>query len=173
MENLSKISKFIFFLTVLFFILWSGTYISKFLLIYQFFEPTMDLKPEFANIDFAPIFRTISSVINLNILAYPAYFVFLVLFIIVSKLSIKNEGWLFIILAFTILTAPFEFNSLFKDYKILQLINSENFSNLVNLIKIKIVEQNSFPIVQFLFIVANVFLLVFKPLHKKVNKNEN
>lgn len=173
MENLSKLNKFIFFLTVLFFIIWSGSYISKYLLIYQFFEPTLELKPEFTNVDFTPIFRTISSVINLNVIVYPAYFIFLILFIIVSKLSIKNEGWLFIILAFTILTAPFEFYSLFKDYQILMKINNENFDNLISLIKQKIIEQNSFPIVQFLFIIANVFLLIFKPLHKKVIKNEN
>ncbi len=167
MENLSKTSKFILFISVLAFIVWSGSYVSKFLLIYQFFEPEMDLKPVFQNVDFTPIFRTISSVFTLNIIAYPIYFVFLILFVIFSKLSIKKEGWLFIILIFTILTAPFELLSLYKDFQILNLINAGKFDNLLHLTKEKIIDQSSFPIVQFLFVGAVVFLSIFKPLRKK------
>ena len=170
MENLTKTTRFILFICVLAFVLWSGSYISKYLLIYQFFEPEMDLKPVFQNVDFVPIFRTISSVFTLNIFAYPIYVVFVVLFVITSKLSIKNEGWLFVILIFTIITAPFELFSLYKDYIMLNLINSGRFDNLLILTKEKIIEQSSFPIVQFLFIAAVVFLAVFKPLRKKYNE---
>ncbi len=167
MENLSKISKYLLFLCVLSFIVWSGSYIAKYMLIYQFFEPEMILKPAFKNLDFAPIFRTISPIFTINIFAYPIYFVILILFVFSSKFSIKNEGWLFIILLFTILTAPFEFFTLYKDFAILNLINAGKFEGLINVIKEKIIDQSSFPIVQFLFICSVVFLIVFKPLRKK------
>lgn len=167
MENLSKISKFFLFLFVLSFIIWSGSYIAKYLMIYQFFEPEMTIKPEYQNVDFAPIFLTFSPIFTINIFSYPFYIVFLILFVISSKLSIKKEGWLFIILIFSVLTAPFEFITLYKDYVILNLINAGKFEGMINIIKEKVIEQSSFPVVQFLFICAIVFLMILKPLRKK------
>ncbi len=173
MENLSKVSKFLLFLCSLSFILWSGTYFSKFLLLYQFYEPEMTLKPAFANIDFMPIFNTISSVMGFNIIFYPLFLVTLICFFVFTKFSIKTEGWFFIILSFSILTAPFEIYSLTYDYKIINLIysGSGNAESILALVKEKIISLGSFPFVQFLFIGAIVFLTVFKPLRKKTNEN--
>lgn len=168
MENLSKVSKFFLFLCTLSFILWSGTYFSKFLLIYQFYEPEMTLRPIFNNVDFTAIFYTISSVFGFNIMFYPIFLVSLVLFFITSKLSLKKEGWFFIIFVFTFISAPFEIYSLTFDYKIVNMIFGGNYANdtILALIKEKIISLGSFPFVQFAFIAAISFLAIFKPLRK-------
>ncbi len=168
MENYNKVSKIFLFLCTLSFILWSGTYFSKFLLLYQFYEPEMTLRSIFNNVDFTPIFYTISSVIGFNIIFYPLFLFSLVLFFITSKLSLKKEGWFFIIFIFTLISAPFEIYSLTYDYKIVNMIFNGNFANDTSLllIKEKIVSLGSFPFVQFAFIAAISFLAIFKPLRK-------
>ncbi|MFH0733650.1 MAG: hypothetical protein V1773_03640 [bacterium] len=173
MQNLSKVSKFLLFLCSLAFILWGGTYFSKFFLLYQFYEPEMTLKTAYTNINFMPIFNTIMPIIGLNILFYPLFLLSLVLFSASSKLKIKNEGWFFIILSFSLITAPFEIYSLTYDYNIINHIynGSNDAANILALIKEKIVSLGSFPFVQFLFIIAIVFLAVYKPLRKKTDEN--
>ena len=116
-----------------------------------------------------PIFNTISSVMGFNIIFYPLFLVTLICFFAFTKFSIKAEGWFFIILTFTILTAPFEIYSLTYDYKIINLIygGTNNASAILDLVKEKIISLGSFPFVQFLFIAAIVFLAIYKPLRKK------
>jgi hypothetical protein len=62
------------------------------------------------------------------------------------------------------------------DYKIVSLINSESFNpnDVIELIKDRFKTFSSFPIIEIFSYFAVIFLLIFKPLTKKVfQANEN
>lgn len=169
MNNIGKISKALLFLTVLSFVLWLGGYISRQIIVYQLFEPeNMDLRAMYNGSNLEAVINTIYPVITYNIITYPLFLVLFISFLITSRVSLKKEGWLFIILAAIILTAPFEIYLLTIDWEILQKIlhSLNNTAAIVDLIRERISALSSFSLIEILVFMGALFLFLFKPLRK-------
>lgn len=170
MNNLSRISKFILYLTVLTFVLWLGGYISRQIIVFQLFEPeNMDLRGIYTASNLEAVINTIYPVITYNIITYPVFLVSLLVFIVISKVSLKKEGWLFIVLAAIVITAPFEIYLLTIDWNILQktLHSLNRTSEIIDLLRERITALSSFSLIEILVYMGAVFLFLFKPLRRE------
>lgn len=173
MKNLSKVSKFFLFLSALAFSLWLGGYVVRQLVIYQFFEPeNLSLRPLYNFVNLKIVFITISPIILFNIITFPAFILSFLIFSLTNKIEFKKEGWLFIVSLVIIITAPFEFFLLFKDYKIFNGIYYETISSeiLIGMIKERMQVFSSFSLIEIFSYIGIIFLFVFRPLRKS---NEN
>src|SRR3989339_260769 len=125
MKNNNLFLKIVQFLLVGSFIFWLGSYISRHLVVYQLFEPEgLVLRSVYDVENLKTVWITISPLIVSNIIAFPIFVVLYAIYLIVSKDSLKKEGWLFISTLIILVTAPFEIFLLLKDYKIISLIYS-------------------------------------------------
>lgn len=173
MHKLNNISKILLTITLIFGSIWLGGYIARHLVIYQFFDPdNFKLLDIYNNSTSQNSIRLIQSLLVLNIITYSIFLIFLFLFIIVSRINLKQNGWLFICLLIVLITAPFEIFLLTKDYEILlQIVNVKFDSlNVLTLIKNRIEVLSSFSIIEIFAYISMFFLIIFKPL-TKLNEN--
>ncbi|MEG8947383.1 hypothetical protein [Rosettibacter firmus] len=169
MEKLTNISKTILFITLLFLIFWLGGYVARHLVIYQFFEPeNLELKPLFQNNSLNVNLYLILPLFVFNIISYIIFLITFILFLFISKINLKNEGWLLITTLIIIITAPFEIYLLVKDYQISKSIyyNLTDAVTIINFIRERITSLNGFSLIEIFSYCAIIFLLVFKPLRK-------
>lgn len=169
MEKLTYISKTILFITLIFFVFWLGGYIARHLVIYQFFEPeNLELKQLFQNSSLNVNLYLILPLLVFNIISYIIFLITFILFLFVSKINLKNEGWLLITTLIIFITAPFEIYLLIKDYEISKSIyhNLTDAITIINSIRNRITLLNGFSLIEIFSYCAIVFLLVFKPLRK-------
>ena len=174
MQKLSKISRIFLSLSVIFFAVWYGGYISRHILIYRLFEPeNLALQPMFNMQNLAPVFDVISTVLTLNLIAYPVFLITFAAFLFTSKISLKKEGWLFIITALIFITAPFEIYLMTFDLKIALKTISSNFSvdEILAIIKERMTVLSSFSLIELFCYAGALFILVFQPLKQKKNEN--
>lgn len=169
MQNLTKLSKIILALTTLFFTVWLGSYISRQVVIYQFFDPeNLSLKLIYSINNLSEVLFTIFPLIVLNIVSYTAFLLSLLVFLFQSKISLKKEGWLFISVLVVLICAPFEIFLILKDYKIANAIYSQNFDPLaiVNLIRDRMTILSSFSLIEIISFIGIIFLFVIQPMKK-------
>lgn len=176
MKNNNLFVKIVQFLLVSSFIFWLGSYISRHLVIYQLFEPEgLVLRSVYNAENLKNVWLTISPLIVSNLIAFPTFIVFFVIYIIISKTSLKKEGWLFISAMIILITAPFEIFLLLKDYKIISLIYSSTLESnkVLELVRERITILSSFSLIEIFSYLAIVFLTILKPLSKSdENKRE-
>ena len=94
------------------------------------------------------MFFSQNPVLTLILISYPVFLVSFVTFLFISKISLKENGWFFIITMIVVLTAPFEMYLLSIDFKIFRFVNSGIFD--VNDV---------------------IYLMIAKPFSKKSNEN--
>lgn len=176
MKNTNLFLKIVQFLLISSFIFWLGSYISRHLVIYQLFEPEgLVLRSLYNTDNLKTIWITISPLIVTNLIAFPTFILFFITYIIVSKTSLKREGWLFISAIIILVTAPFEIFLLLKDYKIISLIYSSTFDSnkVLELVRERLNILSSFSLIEIFSYLAIVFLTILKPLSKSdENKRE-
>lgn len=173
MKNISLLSKTIAFIAAAAFTLWLGSYFSRLLVVYQLFDAeTLQLKSIYDNNVLNQVFYTILPLLLTNISAYLTFLIFFILFIFISKIKLKQNGWLFIILLIVLVTAPFELFLIYKDYQIVNLILGLNPDSLkiLETVKDRMLILNSFSLIEVFCFIAIIFLTIFKPL-KKNNEN--
>ncbi|MGE5680616.1 MAG: hypothetical protein ACM34K_07025, partial [Bacillota bacterium] len=91
MQNLSKVSKFFLYICTLSGILWLGGYLSRLLLTYQLFEPRDFILKSYVNQqNLGGIFVTLNSSVTFTMIFYSLFIVSFILFIITSKISLKE-----------------------------------------------------------------------------------
>ncbi len=159
-------------LCVISFAVWLGSYISRQLIVYQLFEPiNLELKNLYNLQNITDVLETILPILVINLISYLFFLLLFFLYIFYSKIEIKNEGWLFIILMIVIITAPFELYLALLDYKIIGLLYSGTFdtNTVVELIRKRIVVLSSFPLIEVFSYIAVIFIVIFKPLRKNEN----
>ena len=170
MENLNKISKSVLFLMLVSFVLYAGGYLTKLVLIGQFFDAeTMELKSIFANQNLTLTLQSLLPSFTVALVFYLAFLVFFSLFLILSKVNLRDYGWLFIITIIIVVTTPFELYLILKyDWKIINTLYSMNFDpNLqIELIKNRIIDLGPFPLVLLFSNILVILLATFKPLQK-------
>ncbi len=106
---------------------------------------------------------------------YIIFIISFVLFLIFCKMSLKQNGWLFIITILVLITFPFEVYLMTIDYKIiLALPGNFDPKYIISLIVERFKVFNSFSIIEIISYFAMIYLAIFQPLtsNKKLN-NEN
>lgn len=167
MKALSKISKIFLFLFVSTGAVWLGSYITRLSLFYNLFQANEFVLKEFVSEqNMVEIFKTLTASITINLIFYLLMLSTFLTFIISSKLSLKQNGWLFISMILILLTAPFELYLCVIDYKILSQVLSADFAanDTLKLIIERFTIFSSFPIVEILSYFAVAYFFLFQPL---------
>jgi hypothetical protein len=175
MKKSSKLSNVIGYLALTAGSIWFGAYIARLLITYQMFEETeFVLKNYVTDTNLSAIFQTIFPLVNLTFYSYIVMIIAFTLFLILSRIKLKENGWLLIIALIVYLTFPLEVLLLIVDYKMIVLFLNEQFSSeqLLQLTIERMSNLSSFPIILVLSYLTIPFFLVFKPFTLKV-KDEN
>jgi len=167
MKKTSVLSKVFAYFSLSSGAIWLGTYISGYVIIYQLFKADELVLKDFVTASiFKGIFNTTTSLIILSDVLYVILIISFTLFILISKIKLKENGWLFIIAAIIYITFPFEVFNLTKDYKliILNISGSFDFNLILTTLTDKLSSLSSFPLIHILCYLTIPYLLIFKPL---------
>ncbi len=170
MEKLKKPAKLILFITLLSGILWFGSYTARLFLTFQLFQPkNLLFKPYINGDNLTGIYTTFNPIITFTFICYLVFLITFTLFLIISKVSLKKEGWLFIILLIIYITAPFEIYLMTLDWKTIMILISGNFKadEITQLFVKRLSILSSFSLIEIFTYVGIIFLAVFKPLRIK------
>ncbi len=170
MKNLSRSSLFILFLACLSGSLWLGSYVVKLFVSYRLFEETGFVLRGYLNeSNLSEIFKIMLPLFLTSFVLYMIFIITFILFVFVSGLKFKKNGWLFIITLLVIITFPFEAYLMNIDYKIIWLISNDYFnsSEVIELITKRFKIFSSFSVIEVFCYFAIIFLLIFKPLTKE------
>ena len=174
MNTLNKTSKIFAFLAVITCSLWIGAYLSRLFLSYQLFEAQdLSLKTYITSANLTGILTTMLPPITTTFVLYICFIISFALFIIVSHIKLRNNGWLFIIAVIILITLPFEIYLMTIDYSIILQLNHGiyNTSDIVDLFVKRIKVLGSFPLIEIFCYLSFYYFLLFRPLTK--DKNEN
>ena len=155
--------------------IWFGAYVSRLLTTYQMFKETeYTLKDYISNANLSAIFQTTFPLVNLTFYSYILMTISFTLFLILSRLKLKENGWLLIVTLIIYLTLPLESLLLMTDYKLIVLFLNEQFGSeqILKLVVERLSKLSSFPIILILSYFIIPYFLVFKPFTLKV-KDEN
>ncbi len=176
MYNLSKTSKIFLLLTTLSGSLWMGAYFARLIVFYQLFKPKeLILRPIFNEQNLHPVLVELNSLIILTLVLYLVFIITYFIFITISKISLKENGWLFIVTIIIFLTLPFELYLVSFDYRIISSILTGNFNSMeiVQLIIKRFKVLSSFPVIELFCYFSIIYFVLFKPLTKKNPAYEN
>ena len=172
MNKLNKTSKIFAYLALITCSLWVGTYLSRLFLSYQLFvAQDLSLKPYITSANLAGILTTLLPAVTSTFVLYICFIVSFALFIIVSHIKLRNNGWLFIISIIILITLPFEIYLMTLDYSIITQLNygTYNTSDIINLFVRRIKVLGSFPLIEIFCYLSFYYFILFRPL----TKNEN
>lgn len=153
--------------------LWIGTYLSKLFTIYYLFEgPELILRNYVKQQNLDAVLRILLPLHTLQIITYLLFIFTFILFIIFSKVSIKYNGWLFIIIMIVLVTLPFEIYLMTIDLKFIQSIMSNTFNadQLIDLLRKRITVLGSYPLVALFSYISIYYFIVFQPFTKIIKK---
>ena len=173
MKNTNILSKIFLYLTVLSGILWVGGYFPRLAVTYQLFEKTDFIVKSFLNNQNLPgIFIILNGAIILTCVLYIIFIISFIAFLLTSRLSLKENGWLFIIAILIVITAPFEIYLMTIDHTFINLIFSGQFipNDILALIIKRFKIFGSFPIIELLCYFAMIYLLIFQPMKMSKKK---
>ena len=176
MDNLSKTSKIFLLLTTLSGSLWMGAYFARLIVFYQLFDPReLILRPIFNEQNLHAVLIELNPLIILTLVLYLVFIITYFIFITISKISLKENGWLFIITVIIFITLPFELYLISFDYKIISSILTGNFNSMeiIQLIIKRFKVLSSFPVIELFCYFSIIYFVLFKPLTKKKPAYEN
>lgn len=170
MKNTSTFSKIFAVLSLISAAIWVGSYLSRLFLVYQLFEgPDLIVKGFINNNNVTGILFSILPSIVVHFVSFIVMLISTVIFYLTSKISLRFNGWLFIILIAILITAPFEIYLMSIDYKVIMMINSGSFDSntIIILLRDRIKDLSSYSIVAILTYLSFYYFIVFQPLTKK------
>lgn len=170
MQKLQTFSKIFSVLSLMSASIWIGSYLSRLFLIYQIFEgPDLVIKSFINDSNIDGILFAIMPAIVVHFLAFIFMIVSTTLFFVTSKINLRNNGWLFIILVAVIITLPFEIYLMSIDLKVILMLQSSSFDSalIITLLRDRIKELSSYSIVAILTYLSFYYFIVFQPLTKK------
>ena len=170
MKNISTISKVFAVLSLITAAIWVGSYLSRLFLVYQLFEgPDLILKSYITNENFNGILFSILPSFVVHFIAFIVMFLSTIIFYLTSKINLRYNGWLFIILIAIIINTPFEIFLMLIDYKIIMMLNNGSFDSntVISLLRDRIKDLSSYSIVAILTYLSFYYFIVFQPLTKK------
>lgn len=169
MRNISTSSKIFAFVSISSGSVWLGSYLARLFLNYQLFEgPGLVLKSYVTPDNIHGILYTLLPSVIVTFFSFILMVLFFILFLISSKLSLKISGWLFIICILLFVTLPFEVYLMLIDYKLILGLISGSFDSqyMLTLIRNRIQNLSSFPIVELFCYLSFYYFIVFQPLTK-------
>ncbi|GJQ44197.1 MAG: hypothetical protein JETCAE03_36950 [Ignavibacteriaceae bacterium] len=173
MKPYSLTSKILLIFTFASGTLWLGSYTVKLFSFFNLFDldpnNSLILKSTLINVDMKPVIFELLPVLTISLSSYIIFIASGLLFLFISKVNLKENGWLFIILMIVLFCLPFEIYLSLKDYKLIMMIinNTSDSSGMVEIIKSRITVLSSFPIVALILHYSLFILVVFRPLTKK------
>ncbi len=177
MRNLNKFSKIFLFICFTSGALWFGSYFARLTLTYHLFKGNQFQLNDFVNGQNLPgIISAFNAVILLTSILYIIFIVSLIIFLISSKINLKQNGWLFIISAIIFITLPFEVYLMTIDYRtIIQVAGGVfNANEIINLYVKRFKVLSSFPVVEIICYFAVIFFILFQPFkYKQKEKHED
>ena len=175
MKNQKFIVRLMTFISMLSGSLWLGAYAIRMIVCYQLFDINMNLMSFTNGQNLEGILITIMPVINSTFVLYIIFILSFSMFLLLSNIKLRENGWLFIIVVIIYFTLPFEAYLMINDYK---LIMTLNFSEMIDtnfaitLIRDRFLKLSSFPIIIFLSYCSICYFLIIKPF-TLANKDEN
>jgi hypothetical protein len=170
MENLKTSSKVILFFTILSGALWMGSYFTRLMISYQIFEGTnFKLRSYLNNENLSAVLKSFEPAILSTSILYIIFIIFFILFISTSKIKLKNNGWLFIIIVLILITMPLEIFLMTIDYRLITALNTSGFNpnEVLDLIIKRFKIFSSFPVIEMLCYFSVIYFFIFQPLTKK------
>jgi hypothetical protein len=174
MINLNKTSKILAFLALITCSLWIGAYLSRLFLTYQLFvAEDLSLKSYITSANLSGILTTLLPSITSTFVLYLCFMLSFALFLIISKIKLRNNGWLFIITIIIVITLPFEIYLMTLDYSMIFQLNSGHYnpSDIINLFVKRIKILGSFPLIEIFCYISFYYFLLFRPLTKDSDEN--
>lgn len=171
MKSLSPVSKLFAVISLMAASIWIGSYLTRLFLVYQLFEgPELLLKGFVNESNIDGILVSILPSLVVHFISFIVMVIVIILFYITSKISLRYNGWLFIILIAVLLTLPFEIYLMLIDYKIIIALNNGSFDSaqIINLLRDRIKDLSSFSIVAVLTYLSFFYFIVFQPLNKEI-----
>lgn len=170
MKNISTLSKIFAVLALVSAAIWVGSYLSRLFLVYQLFEGTdLILKSYITNDNLSGILFSIMPSFVVHFISFIIMFLTTIIFYSISKISLRFNGWLFIILIAILITTPFEIYLMLIDYKVIMMLNNNSFdaNEVINLLRNRIKDLSSYSIVAILTYLSFYYFIIFRPLSKK------
>jgi hypothetical protein len=170
MKNISSVSKISAVLALISVSIWVGSYLSRLFLVYQLFEgPDLVLRNYISDENINGILYSLLPAILVHFIAFIVMLIVTILFYFTSKVNLRFNGWLFIILVAVIITTPFEVYLMIIDYKTIMMLNSGSFDSntVLNLLRDRIKDISSYSVVAILTYLSFYYFIVFQPLTKK------
>jgi len=169
---MQKVSKIFQYLSVAFGAIWLGAYFSRIVLTFYLFQGNQfQLKPFITDAFLQPIFFFLNPLLVITSVTYSLFFLCLILFVLSSRIKLKQNGWLFIILILVLTLAPFEFYLMKYDYKILTTVFYSAFDAKfileTTIARFKLF--GSFPLIHLFSFFAIIYLFIFQPFKKNEN----
>lgn len=155
-------------------ILFLGGSIYRAIISYTLFEPFSLIVRN--DITYETLKQTLILIGNVNVyilISYPILLFFLIVFIVSSKISLKVNGWLFMIVILFGLFLPVEIYVGYLDLKLSTLVLFTDFNtNLaLSLLIARIGALGGLPAIAFLCYITAIWLAIFQPLKKKAYEN--
>lgn len=155
--------------------LWIGAYAGRLSVTYILYEETGFILKDYVTPDNIPgIMKTLTPVFSLTFILYSVFIISFTIFLLKSKINLKENGWLFIIAVIVYFTLPFEAYLMTIDYRLITNLDFGNFNYELGLklITDRFENLSSFPIILlFCYMTIPVFL-IFKPLVLRKNTDE-
>ncbi len=173
LNELNLFSKIILYICLLSGIVWLGSNVTRLTLTYQLFVGNnFALKSYLNNQNLPGIFITLNAAAILTTIVYAIFIFSFLLFLISSRLNLKENGWLLIVTIIIAVTFPFELYLILNDYRIFVLIQSGslNINEILNFTIKRFKILGSFPIIEILCYFSIIYLILFKPL-RSIKKN--
>ena len=149
---------------------WLGAYVLRMFISYRLFDVEMNFIGKMDTQNFNGFLFALTPAVNTTFITYTIFILAFTTFLFKSKISIKENGWLFIITLIVYITLPFEAYLMTIDYKMILELNYSNPVNVdyvIGLIKNRFEKLSSFPFIIILSYSSAYFFLVFKPLTQK------
>lgn len=168
MQNLNKFSKTFLFISVASFAIFIGSYVVKLSMLNQLFQPeNLLLKYVFVDKDLTPMFEILIPVFSITVVSFLLLTIASIVFLVSSKISLKENGWLFISFLIFVITAIFEWVLIIRyDLEFVSVVMSNNFDQnmIIDLLRNRVTDFGPFPLILVFSYMVIVYLCLFKPL---------
>ena len=170
MNSINKLSKIFLFICITAGAIWLGSYIARLTVTYQLFRDNyFNLKTYINSNNLSGILTALNEGIFLQVVLYAVFIISFFIFLISSKINLKQNGWLFRVAIIIFVTLPFEVYLNTIDYKIITSVFQTGFNagQILNLYIERFKILGSFPIVEVLCYFAVIYFIIFQPFKMK------
>lgn len=169
MKN-KKLSSYLAFASAVFAAIWLGAYITRLILTYNLFEEGELVLKYFVNdTNISGIFQAFEPLYYITFITYVVFIFCFTLFLVLSGLPFKKNGWLFIISLIIYFTLPFEIVLMTIDYRIISLYLSGNYDSgsVLKLVIERLQVLGGFSVILILCYLSIPYFLILRPFSAK------